>query len=58
MYKSVLTLSATCDSGELEQTVNHVVHDCKVFRTLHGILVSTHLDDRFAQWPLGGGSNV
>ena len=55
MYKWGLAQSATCDCGAEEQTVDHVVLDCPVFRLPHGTLGLRNLDDETLQWLKGSG---
>jgi len=44
-----MTSSVACECGAEEQTVDHVVLQCPIYRPLHGLTV---LDDETTEWLL------
>jgi len=45
-------LSAACECGAEEQTVDHVVLQCPIHRPPHGLHGLTVLDDKTTEWLL------
>jgi len=52
LYKWGIASSAACECGAEEQIVEHVVLQCPIHRTHHGLHSLTVLDDATIEWPL------
>jgi len=44
--------SAACECGAKEQTVDHIVLQCLIYRPSHGLHGLTVLDDETTEWLL------
>ena len=52
LYKRGMVSSAACECGAEEQTVDHVVLQCPIYRPPHGLHGLTVLDDETTEWLL------
>jgi len=52
LYKWGMASSAACECGTEEQTVDHVVLQCRIHRPPHGLRGLTVLDDEGTEWLL------
>ena len=58
LYKWGLVASAACECGAEEQTADHVIHSCVIYKPPNGVTGLKNLDEATKQWLLCGCPDV